>query len=184
MTARPVASFPSYRDYVSHLVRQYPEYRWLERFLAVRGREPSDTQLHLLDCVGDELRVQHVTGYTDLSDRDSVRYALENRSPEVAVRIVYVTYRQSWSINRDIVDLLGLHFNVNPLFFWGHFQSYYSAGDTLCPEDLQGWGNPVLPGFTSPLPSDQTSIELGCVYDGLSALLLDEHAPVSGGKTG
>jgi hypothetical protein len=114
-----------------------------------------------------------------------LREALAHRPAYVTTRIVYVSYFQSWSIDRAVIDVIGLYFQVNPLFFWGHLHHYYSSEDRLCPNDLRGIGNVAKPLWIAPLPSERISLELSCVDTGLSALFLDGNSATSEmGKTG
>ena len=180
---QPSFPFQSYRDYVSCLVHEYPEYKWLDRFLSAPGARPSETRVQLIDSINNELRIKSFPTPHGIFDGGALREALAHRPRYVTSRTVYVSYPESWSIDRDVIDVIGHYFQVNPLFFWGHLHHYYSSTDRLCPSDLTGMGNLTKPLWIAPLPSDQISLELICVDSGLSALFLDGNGPTGEGHT-
>src|SRR2546429_3332749 len=131
------SSFPfkSYFDYVSTLYKLYPEYKWLQRFLSEPGSIPSQTRVLVIDSVDNKLCMQNFQGSFASSDGDGLRKALSQQSADIATRIVYIAYRQSWSIDRDVINIVGSYFQLNPIFLWGHLHHYYSPEDRLCPAD-------------------------------------------------
>ncbi|KAI9867658.1 MAG: hypothetical protein M1813_008458 [Trichoglossum hirsutum] len=156
--------FQSYREYVAHLSLDYPEFGWLRDFLSHSGANPSVTRVLLLDGVEDSLRTQDFPGSSQ-----TLAEALKHRSKEVQIRIVVVSYIQSWNIDRDVIDTLGTHFRLDPWFLWGHLDHYYASDDTLCPPRFRSSGQT----FIEPLPSEHISVEVGSGGTGMSAIFLD-----------
>jgi hypothetical protein len=180
----PSSPFQSYHDYVSCLVREYPEYNWLHRFLSAPGALPSETRVQLIDSINNELRTKSFPMPHGVFNGNALREALAHRPAYITSRIVYVNYQESWSIDRAVIDVIGHYFQVNPLFFWGHLHHYYSSEDRFCPNDLRGIGNPTKPLWIAPLPSERISLELICVDTGLSALFLNANGSAGEGNTG
>lgn len=61
--------------------------------------------------------------------------ALQQRPIEVKTRIILVSYHQTWSIDRDIADSIGLAFDIDPTFFWAHFDHREARVDRLVLSD-------------------------------------------------
>jgi hypothetical protein len=179
------SSFPfkSYFDYVSTLYVRYPEYKWLHRFLSESGPVPSETRVLVIDSIDNKLCVHNFHGSFASSDGDGLRHALSQRSADIATRIVYVNYMQSWSIDRDVINIVGSHFQLNPTFLWGHLHHYYSSEDQHCPPDLKANEKRSRYLWISPLPSEVISLELSCGTTGLSALFLDDSTPNENANT-
>ncbi|KAH0563072.1 hypothetical protein GP486_002366 [Trichoglossum hirsutum] len=155
----------SYREYVTRLSLDYPEYGWLRDFLSHPGANPSVTRVLLLDSVDDNLRAQDFLGSSQ-----ALAEALKRRPEDVQFRVVVVSYFQSWNIDRDVVDTLGIHFRLDPLFLWGHLDHYYASNDALCPPSFRH----PRQTFVEHMPSEHISVEVGCVGTGMSATFLDD----------
>lgn len=144
-------SFHTYRDYVADLQEAYPEYSWLGNFLAASGASPSETCVSVID--GDDdggLRRQDCSGSVP-----ALVDVLRHRPASARTRIVHVKYRQSWSVDRDVVNAVGMHFWIDPAFFWGHFAHYWNTREALCPATARR----TQSHWVEPLPSDMFSLE-------------------------
>src|SRR5205085_2246705 len=73
----------------------------------------------------------------------------------VAVRIIHVAHRQSWSIDRQVVDAVGSRYMLDPGFFAGHLDHYYASKDSLCRTGLRGKKRT----WVERLPSEKRVIE-------------------------
>ena len=47
--------------------------------------------------------------------------ALEDRAATVKTHVVVVSHQESWSIDRNVVDVIGTFFDIDPIFFRSHF---------------------------------------------------------------
>ena len=158
-------SFHTYREYVADLQKDYPEYSWLGEFLAASGATPSQTRVSIIDIVDGVVRGLDYSGNVPaLTD------VLRHRPASAWMRIVHVKYRQSWSIDRAVVDVVGRHFVIDPAFFWGHFAHHRSNDDKLCPSSVRS-KHSLRP---EPLPSDMFSLEVAIASSAFSALLIRE----------
>ena len=141
--------YASYKEYIDKNVQSWPDLRWAQRFLEIEPPDPSETTVLLLDSYGDRM-VDQEFGDENMSD---LRDALENRPAAVKTRIIFVSYEETMSIDRSVVDILGLKFDIDPLFLHEHF--YHSTLE--CEEDYVAANDPGLTLLTTPrarLPSE------------------------------
>ena len=109
--------YSSYRAFLDTNVESWPELRWMQVFLEHQGSNPSDTQVDVIDSKDGSLHSSQVP-YTGAQN---LLKALEHRSFDVNTRIIIVSYRESLSIDRGIVEVLGRLFSIDPLAFLQHF---------------------------------------------------------------
>jgi len=171
-------TYSSYKEYIDAYVSEWPEYQWLQHFLGKPGSQPSETKTTVLDSIDGSLieRAQFTSDITGLSDM------LSSRSADVKTRLIIVSYPESWRIDRQVVDLLGWTFDIDPNFFRRHFYYYFVYIEALADKGAKD----SIEREVSSLPSDQdpTTFELGFVrnYDKISSLL--HRDPVSQQSTG
>lgn len=134
MESRTEPPFKTYLEYVTTLAKMEPQFEWLFHFLSKEGAEPSETVLILADSIDNRL---HVSNFS--SDPSGFQKEVQYRPVDVQTRIVLVCYEQTWSVNRDVVDKVGLAFNVDPTFLWEHFDHLAAEGDKLSPIDTPRW---------------------------------------------
>ncbi len=134
MEPRTQPSFKSYLEYVTQLVKIEPQFEWLYQFLSKEGAQASETVLILADSIDNRLLVRNFS-----SDPSGFQKEVQYRPASVQTRIVLVSYEQTWSINRDVVDKVGLAFNVDPTFLWEHFDHPAAERDKLAPIDKPRW---------------------------------------------
>ena len=132
--SRTQPSFKSYLEYVTQLMKIEPQFEWLYQFLSKEGAQPPETVLILADSIDNRL---HVSNFS--SNPSGFQKEIQYRAISVQTRIVLVCYQQTWSVNRDIVDKVGLAFNVDPTFLWEHFDHPAVESDKLGPIDTPRW---------------------------------------------
>ncbi|KAF7512214.1 hypothetical protein GJ744_002376 [Endocarpon pusillum] len=110
-------SYPSYRAFLDTNVKTWPELRWMQVFLEHQCNNPGDTQVDVIDSKDGSLHSSQVpyTGAQNLFK------ALGHRSSDVNTRIIIVSYRESLSIDRGVVEVLGRLLSIDPLAFLQHF---------------------------------------------------------------
>ncbi len=109
--------YSSYRAFLDTNVKSWPEFRWMQVFLEHQTSNPSDTQVDVIDSKDGFLHSSHAP-YTG---SQSLLKALQHRSSDVNTRIIIVSYRESFSIDRGVVEVLGRFFGIDPLAFLQHF---------------------------------------------------------------
>jgi len=163
--------FQSYREYVKHLSLDYSELEWLSNFLSYSGTSPSVTRVRIIDSIGSQyLKMQDFP-----APGKRLSMALKSRSDDIQTRIVIVSYIQSWSIDRDVINTIGVHFQLDPWFLWGHLDHYYESDEALCKNRHRGFQQKPV----EPLPSERVSVEIALGSAGISAIILD--SPSTGG---
>ena len=174
MSSASLLEYPessSYKEYIDLLTAQYPEYEWLQRFLSEPGGQPQETDLRVFETTGSKI---HMHTFLPTSPRaPQLRSLLAETPADVETRLIYISFRYSWSIDRAVIETLGELFHINPQFFWGAFQHYTSSAEPLCPRDLRGPDNRTYRPWVEPLPSQRISLNMELVNVGMSALFLD-----------
>jgi hypothetical protein len=164
-------TFRSYSEYVRHLSLDYPELGWLSDFLSYPGSTPSVTRVRIVDSIeGGLLRTQDFT----VSGKPLTE-ALKDRPGDILTRLVIVSYFQSWNIDRDVVNTIGMHFKLDPWFLWGHLDHYYESNDALCKNRRRDF----QPKPIEALPSERASAEIALGSMGVSAVILGP-SPIGG----
>ncbi|KAH0538554.1 hypothetical protein FGG08_004842 [Glutinoglossum americanum] len=167
--------FQSYLEYITHLSLGYPEFGWLRDFLSQPGASPSVTRVLLVDSVKDgHLQTQDFPGPSR-----TLSEALKHRMEDVQTRILVVSYFQSWNIDREVIDAIGMHYMLDPWFLWGHLDHYYASGDALCLPHVRS----TRRVFVEPLRSERTSVEVTCGGAGISALFFNGSSRGGTGNT-
>jgi hypothetical protein len=152
----------AYRKYIESLLPVYPEFKWLSAFLGEPQDDPSKTRVIIADSSAGNIKLQDFT--TDIS---GLSEALKNRPVKCKTRVILISYAQSWSVARDVIDLIGTTFNIDPQFYWSHFHHEKAHMDKNAPLWQHDTRTP-----TPPLASALTSVELTFDDEHLSALLL------------
>ncbi|KAI9775116.1 MAG: hypothetical protein M1839_001427 [Geoglossum umbratile] len=163
--------FRSYSEYVRHLSLDYPELGWLSDFLSYPGSTPSVTRVRIVDSIGGGLlRTQDfpVSG-------KPLTEALKDHPGDILTRLVIVSYFQSWNIDRDLINTIGIHFKLDPWFLWGHLDHYYESNDALCKNRRRDF----QPKPIEPLPSERASVEIALGSMGVSAVILGPSSTVA-----
>jgi hypothetical protein len=128
--------FGSYGEYINTILPQWPEFRWLSLFLNAQPVHPECT----VDVVhADDTRLQVQTFGSASQDFQA---AITDSSADVKTRLIILSYKDIETVDRNVLDVLGLEYDIDPIFYWHHFQ-----GD-----------NPT----TDLLPSGRQHLHIGC----------------------
>jgi hypothetical protein len=137
-----VQGHASYVSYLASILHRWPEYRWLHQFL-LRHAVDAECTVTILDATEDAVHTStfhdHNLGYEQ---------ALKSFSNNTKTRVVMASYDDMDTVNKDMLDSIGLTYDVNPWLFWGHF--YISRRE-------EG-GASMTPKI---LPTRKASLELG-----------------------
>ena len=134
MEPRTQSLFNSYREYLATLVETEIQYQWLHEFFAKRGAQPSETSLVLADSIDNRIQIRDFS-----SDLAGFQQKVEQRSSDIQTRIVLIWYKETWSVDREIVDKVSLTFDINAAFLWEHFEHLGAKTDRLSPIEKARW---------------------------------------------
>lgn len=125
--------FSSYRDAITRsFLARWPELSWLSRFLETPKPTNSDeTSARIFDLVGDRLLE---SGNVDTVA--SLSQALETRSSDSRLRLVFVGHGDSWDVDRDILDVVCKRYDVDPRFLAKHLDYPTIRYEQHCPPQL------------------------------------------------
>lgn len=137
-----MATFDSYREYITALLPRWPEYRWLAEYL---NEEPSETTstVDILDVSDDD-----VQPHTFNLVSPAFRTILACRPHRLRTRLIVLGYSKVSQIDRHALDALGMTFDIDPTFYWHHLSRK---------ED-----NHQAYRVTEVLPSRRNYLEFGC----------------------
>ncbi|KAG4438046.1 hypothetical protein IFR05_006460 [Cadophora sp. M221] len=82
------------------------------------GGDPDDTRVTFIDSSDGSFYRQSVP----VTDPNNLQNILSIRGPEVKTRIILVEYNESFCIDRNVVDIFGRAYDIDPLVFQEHFQ--------------------------------------------------------------
>jgi len=93
----------------------------------------SETSVLIVNSIKSQLQctlLDHVTG-------PFIGGRLDKRSENVATRLILVTYQQTWSVNRIIIEVLGSRFLIDPVFpgrllIMGYVKSSWKITKSSC----------------------------------------------------
>lgn len=127
--SNPAPQYASYTQYIDECASIDSGYRWLQRFFSHPSPDISETKLTIFEAV--EGRLMQTGQYTTRTN-DLDRLLL---SPtQGRLRLITVAHSGTWKVDRGIIDKLGLHFDVDPMFFRRHFYYYFQyVEDTVKP---------------------------------------------------
>ena len=179
-----VPQYASYLQFVKQCLSVNPEYEWLHRFLAHPSPETSETQVTIFDAVDRKL-VERGPFSSCTGDFDDILASYPARG---SFRLINVTYSNVWTVNRSILDKLGMDFDIDPSFFRRHFQhSKLNDEDAVVRDEWEKprrWPNPMSPDFRL-LPSEESLVEYHfsskTAYNRMSVLLCS-NLPMRGGS--
>jgi hypothetical protein len=121
-SSNPIFPWNSYREYIKELCRSCAEYNPLNKFLSKTGATPSETRVLIADSIdGDHFRMEAFGATSQASSPAAcllLATALALRRDDVRTRIVHIMYRRSRHIDRDLLDAVSMHFQLNPRVLW------------------------------------------------------------------
>ena len=156
-TPSSFSKYTSYRQFVEACSKVRDEYRWLQTFLAHHD-EALETRTTIFDAEGKSLTERG--SFSVVSPE--FRLLIASRLSNIKTRLVIVTYRESWAIDRSLIDLLGLRFNMNPDFFRRHF--YYPCIYNENVERPNRYDSDPIQHERYLLPSEESADEFHLAY--------------------
>lgn len=126
--------YASYKQYLDENATDWPELKWMQvrlpqeeigrrgltptqSFMNTPSGDPDDTRVTVIDSIDGAFHRQSIP----TTDPNSLSTVLESRGSSVKTRIIIVDYKESFSIDRAVVDTLGTTFDIDPLVFQEHF---------------------------------------------------------------
>lgn len=140
----------SYTDYIASLQEKWPELQWLQGFFTRIPEAPQGT-VTVIDATDEQLFQQVFA-----SGNQGVEAALKAFSPDVKTKIVVVSYQEVENLDRQVLDKIGLAYDIDPLFYWHHLDTRREDDD----EDENG----EAPIKRKLLPSQSRALEFGYPY--------------------
>jgi hypothetical protein len=148
--------YMSYKDFLRQHLSQYPEYTWLHTFFSWPQLSNGSTHVTIFDCIDGVLKEQGQ--YT--SATDDFQIALATRPVNAKTRLIITSYDKTWTIDRTVVDKLGLVYDIDPNFFRRHFYYYF-----ICVENFSDssewetlhWKKDSIENEFNSLPSQENS---------------------------
>jgi len=122
----PLSSFSSYTDYVATLKESDGQYGWLHTFLSRPGPSPGVTEAFVIDRRSTGLKIWGARDMHGLSE-------LLNRPSDHKSRVIIISYPESWSFDRQILEFLAMRYALNPLHLFKHLCHRNSWTDAFCP---------------------------------------------------
>ena len=164
----------SYTSYLQSILNQWPEYWWL--YERIRSLEPSNVSfVSIYDVTHETIECQDFIWEQDRDHTAALRHIHEGTTS----RVVVLSSRAG-NFNKGMVNAVGSIYDVDPLFFWRHFDH---LGETEG-HDLDDKGNS---DHSAPwgLLSDTSSMHIGFrAYLHTSIKLFDQHnVPCPTGKS-
>ena len=147
-----MSSFNSYTEYISSLLPRWPEFDWLFTYLS-SPNATSECYTTFVDVGDNVLNTETFSLVTH-----GFRGRLQQPISHLKNRLVILHYVDIKTVDRAMLDTIGLHYDVDPVFYWNHFDIPEATNF----KDLQM--------KTALFPSKAISLELGH--------LLYEHASV------
>jgi len=144
-------AYPSYEAYISALCQRWPEYQWLRDFFTNKPVTSEGTVL-VMDAAANGISTKTFSprNLTIPRNLDALFVFAET----VLTKIIVVSYKKTEDIDRRFLEILGYNFDVDPLFYWHHFDKRRS-------EDYAKYrGTSYAPKIPT-LLSHQRSLELG-----------------------
>ena len=157
--------FETYTDYIRSLLSTWPEYVWLYHqlnllkhdntsFLSIYNFENGRVTLEDFVCRGDEA-----------ADWWALRSSVPN---EISARVILLSFPGP-EANKVVLDKIALHYDVDPLFLWRHFDEVFDFDR----KDLTGASTDHIRPPFAPL-SQQKSIHIGfCLFWHASITICD-----------
>jgi len=115
-TQDPTSRPKSYVQYLAQLEEINRSFYWIHRFFKHHPEKP-EGRVTVLD-INAQGTIQMANGAV-ATNRD----LLENQPPHISMRIVLLSYKDMWSLDRDLLDSVCYAFDLDPVELWAHFDS-------------------------------------------------------------
>ena len=126
------AEFGSYRETVRKCAAKWPELEWIHRFLQTpKPADANDTYAQTFDFIDSSVVESDVFRTPRLFSE-----TLNNPLPGSSLRVVLVCHGDSWTVDRDIVDVACAKYDLDPRFVSQHFDYPYAKWEKNCPRDI------------------------------------------------
>jgi hypothetical protein len=90
----------------------------MQVFFSHLGGDPNHTTLTVINSKNDTPRSRIIP----IRDPRSLTQALAHREPRLKTRVIVADYKESFSIDRRLVDILGSFYDIDPLVLEHHFR--------------------------------------------------------------
>ena len=115
---QPLPRYQSYRDYVQHLQNEWPELTWLDQFLNTEVPTNDTTTVGICDLIQDKLVYNDYSG-----DLRRLEDDLHNNPRPSKLRVVILTHVDSWTVDRQVLDVIGRKLDLEPRVYLVPLQS-------------------------------------------------------------
>ena len=158
-----MSTFSSYTEYISFLLTRWPEFDWLLTYLS-SPNAPNECYTTFVDVADNVLDIDTFSSVTQ-----GFRHRLQQSISHLKNRLVILHYVDIETVDRSMLDSIGLHYDVDPVFYWHHF-------DTSEAEQAKD-----LHKKTALLPSKAISLELShLAYEHASIMFVPSTEPSDG----
>lgn len=153
-------TYTTYRDYLDQNAPYWPELQWMQAFMQSPDGDPESTKVTILDARDGSFTSTEIPPVAS----EALQHAIETRQPEVITRLIIVTYRTVYGLNRSVVDVLGSYFDIDAMVLQQHLLSGKSCSEIrLGPTDAQ------VNNYLALLPSEQqrpsSGIHFGLTFE-------------------
>ncbi|KAF2237992.1 hypothetical protein EV356DRAFT_332540 [Viridothelium virens] len=125
--------FFRYRDSVRESLDEWPELSWLNRFLQTPSPVGgSETSAQVFDLIGTHFIASPIDGTPG-----SLANMLNTQSQDSRFRVVLLCHGDSWNVERDVVDVIGDRYDVDPRVMAKHFDYREIKRESNCPVDIR-----------------------------------------------
>ncbi|PVH84079.1 hypothetical protein DL98DRAFT_92899 [Cadophora sp. DSE1049] len=121
----PQPCYATYKQYLDENAADWPELKWMQIFMNTPSGDPDDTRVTIIDSTDGPFHRQMVP----VTEPNNLWNIVQNRGPDVTTRVIFVDYRDSFCIDRTMVDILGETFDIDPLVFQEHFHHEALSAD-------------------------------------------------------
>ena len=141
------SSWPNYRTFVNAVARVDPNFEWLDNFFSQHQQRRSlEGQLNILESDGETIK-ENACSLDDL-----------NLPPKAgATRIVVLSYKEVWTLDRELLDKLALALNMPPYFLWQHLEYQGNGTESAFPGPVKISSHGGYPAAAS----ETLSLEIG-----------------------
>ena len=161
-----MSTFGSYAEYISFLSTRWPEFDWLLTYLS-SPNTPNECHTTFVDVGDNVLNMDTFSSVTH-----GFRHRLQQSISHLKNPLVILHYVDIETVDRSMLDAIGLHYDIDPVFYWHHFDTS-EAEQT---NDLQR--------KTALLPSRAISLELSHLeYEHASVKFVPSTEPSDGPLT-
>ena len=153
--------FSTYASYIAALSSVDSRFEWLSHFWShdPKPASPCDTILRVIDNENGLLR-----------ERSMPVEKITKCPKSTSVRLVILSYTETWSIDRHVLDKVAMALDLSPYFLWQHFDHEDIDLENHAPSNRR---RSMGPSIEPCAPSHTPSLEIGVTGSlQLSAILV------------